>query len=108
MVGATEEVLKEKQIEYKVAKFPFAPMAKAKIEQATLGFVKILYGPTYKEILGAHIVGSKATELIAQLVQAMELETTIDELSQAIQPHPTISETIAETAHVGISGAIHL
>ncbi len=107
-IGMSEPVLKEKGIEYKVAKFPFAPLAKAKIEEATDGFIKILYGPKYRELLGVHIVGAKATELIGEFVLGKVLETTVDEIGHAIHPHPTISETIMETAHVAIGGAIHL
>jgi dihydrolipoamide dehydrogenase len=107
-IGMTEEKLKEKKTEYKVAKFPFAPMAKAKIEMATDGFIKILFEPKYREILGVHILGAKATELIAEFVLGKVLETTLDEIGHAIHPHPTISETIMEAAHVGLGGAIHL
>ena len=107
-IGFTEPALKEKGMDYKVAKFPFAPLAKAKIEEATEGFVKILYEPKYREILGAHIVGAKATEMISEFVLGKLLEATVDEFAQAIHPHPTLSETIMEAAHVAIGGAIHL
>ncbi len=107
-IGLTESALKEKAIEYKVAKFPFAPLAKAKIEESTEGFIKILYEPHYREILGVHIVGAKATELISEFVVGKILEATVDEFAHAIHPHPTISETIMEAAHVAIGGAIHL
>ena len=107
-IGKTEAELKEKGTDYKVAKFPFSPLAKAKIENETDGFIKILYGVQYKEILGVHIVGAKATELISEFVLGKILETTIDEIAHAIHPHPTISETIMEAAHLGIGPAIHL
>lgn len=107
-IGHKEDALKEKGIEYGIAKFPFAPLAKAKIEDATEGFIKILYDKKYKELLGVHIVGAKATELISEFVLGKLLETTVDEIGQAIHPHPTISETIMETAHVAEGGAIHL
>jgi dihydrolipoamide dehydrogenase len=107
-VGRTEKALKEAKIDYKIAKFPFAPMAKAKIEDCTDGFVKILYGAKYREILGVHIVHAKATEFIAEFVLGKLLETTIDEIGMAIHPHPTLSETVMEAAHVAAGGAIHL
>lgn len=107
-VGMTEKKLKEKGIEYLVAKFPFAPLAKAKIEGTTDGFVKILYGNKHREILGAHIVHAKATEMIAEFVFGQILETTIDELGLTIHPHPTLSETVMEAAHVAHGGGIHL
>lgn len=107
-IGHTEIQLREKSIDYKIAKFPFSPLAKAKIENIEEGFVKILYDPKYKDLLGVHIIGAKATELIAEFVLGKSLEVTIDEIAHAIHPHPTISETIMEAAHVGIGGAIHL
>jgi dihydrolipoamide dehydrogenase len=107
-VGRTEKVLKEKKIEYKSAKFPFAPMAKAKIDGVTEGFIKILYDPKYREILGVHIVNAKATELIAEFALGKNLEATVDEIGLTIHPHPTISETIQEVAHTAIGGAIHM
>ncbi len=106
-IGKTEQALKAKNIEYKVAKFPFAPMAKAKIENATEGFVKILYEPKFKEILGVHILGARATEMIAEFCLGKILETTLDEIGYTIHPHPTLSETIMEAAHAGMGGAIH-
>ena len=107
-VGRTEQALKAAKVDYKVAQFPFAPMARAKIDDATEGFVKIIYEPKYREILGAHIVGAKATEMIAEFALGMVLETTVDEIAHTIHPHPTISETIMEAAHVAMGGAIHL
>jgi dihydrolipoamide dehydrogenase len=107
-LGKKESELKISKQEYKVAKFPFSPMAKAKIENITEGFIKILYDPKYKEILGVHIIGHKASELISEFVLGQMLETTIDEIAHSIHPHPTLSETILETAHIGIGGALHL
>ena len=107
-IGLSEQQIKEKAIDYQTAKFPFAPLAKAKIEEITDGFIKIFYDSKYREILGVHIVGAKATELISEFVLGKVLETTIDEIGHAIHPHPTISETIMEAAHVAEGGAIHL
>ena len=107
-IGITEDKAKADKIPYQVAKFPFAPMAKAKIEDATIGFVKIVYEPKYREILGVHIVGATATEMIAEFALGKVLETTIDEIGHTIHPHPTISETVMEAAHVALGGAIHL
>lgn len=107
-IGLTEKALKEKGIEYKVGKFPFTPMAKAKIEDATDGFVKILFEPKYREILGVHIVNARATEMIAEFSLAKVLESTLDEIAHTIHPHPTLSETIMEAAHAGLGGAVHM
>ena len=79
-----------------------------KIDDATEGFVKILYEPKFKELLGVHIVGAKATELIAEFALAKVLESTVDEIGHTIHPHPTISETIMEAAHTVMGGAIHM
>ncbi|MEY4630561.1 MAG: hypothetical protein RIQ81_681 [Pseudomonadota bacterium] len=107
-IGMTEQTLKQKKIDYKSGKFPFSPMAKAKIENATEGFIKILFEPKYREILGVHIVGAKATELIAEFALGKVLETTVDEIGQTIHPHPTISETVMEAAHAALGHAIHM
>ena len=107
-IGRTEQALKAAGVAYKVAQFPFAPMARAKIDDATEGFIKIIYEPKYKEILGVHIIGQKATEMIAEFALGKVLETTVDEIAHTIHPHPTISETVQEAAHVALGGAIHL
>lgn len=107
-IGMTEKTLKAKNTPYKVAKFPFAPMAKAKIEDATEGFIKIIYEPKFRELLGVHIVGAKATEMIAEFALGKVLETTVDEIGLTIHPHPTLSETIMEAAHTAVGGAIHM
>lgn len=107
-IGRSEEQLKKDNVTYKSAKFPFAPLAKAKIEGATEGFIKILFEPKYKEILGVHIIGGRATELIAEFSLGKNLETTVDEIGHTIHPHPTISETVMEAAHAAMGGAIHM
>jgi len=107
-IGMTEKALKDKGTEYKVGKFPFSPMAKAKIEEATDGFVKILFEPKYHEILGVHIVNARATEMISEFSLGKVLETTVDEIAHTIHPHPTLSETIMEAAHAALGGAVHL
>ena len=107
-IGYTEEVCKEKGLDYKIGKFPFTPMAKAKIEDAAVGFVKIIFEPKYREILGVHIIGAMATEMIAEFALGKILETTVDEIAMTIHPHPTMSETIMEAAHDAMGGAIHM
>lgn len=107
-VGMTETELKDAGIEYKVGKFPFAPIAKAAIEGGTEGFVKILFDPKYHELLGVHIVGAKATEMIAEFTLGKMLESTVDEIAHTIHPHPTVSEAAMEAAHAAIGKAIHM
>lgn len=107
-IGMTEDQVKKAGKEYKTAQFPFAPMARAKIDDATEGFIKLIYEPKYREILGVHITGAKATEMIAEFAVAKVLESTIDEIGHTIHPHPTISETAMEAAHAAMGGAIHM
>ncbi|HKV52811.1 MAG TPA: dihydrolipoyl dehydrogenase [Gemmatimonadaceae bacterium] len=106
-VGATEQQLKDKNIAYKVGKFPFSANGRARTAGETEGFVKILADPKYGEILGAHIIGAHATELIHELVVARENELTIEEVDLAIHAHPTLSEAIAEAALDAMGRVIH-
>ena len=107
-IGQTVAALETAKVDFKVAKFPFAPNAKAKIEGGAMGFIKLLYDPQFKEVLGVHIVGARATELIAEFALGKVLETTVDEIGHTIHPHPTISETVMEVAHAAMGGAIHM
>ncbi len=107
-IGITEQKAKAESIAYKTAKFPFSALAKANIEGATMGFIKIIFEPKYKEILGVHICGATATELIAEFALGKVLETTVDEIAETVHPHPTISETVMEAAHAALGEAIHM
>jgi dihydrolipoamide dehydrogenase len=102
-VGLTEAQAKEKGLEIKVGKFPFAGNSKATIVGSHDGFVKIVADAKYGEILGVHIIGPQATELIAEAVAVMELEGTIDELMFTIHAHPTISEAMLD-AYAAVEG----
>ena len=102
-VGLTEAQAKEKGIEIKVGKFPFAGNSKATIVGSHDGFIKIVADARYGEILGVHIIGPQATELIAEAVAVMELEGTIDELMFTIHAHPTISEAMLD-AYAAVEG----
>lgn len=97
-IGLTEEACKEKKLDYKVGKFPFSASGRARTSGETEGFVKIIRDTKYGEILGAHIVGAHATELIHELLVARENEFTVEEIDLAIHAHPTLSEAIAEAA----------
>ena len=97
-IGLTEAQVKEKKIEYKVGRFPFSASGRARTSGETEGFVKIIRDAKYGEILGAHIVGAHATELIHELAVARENEFTVEEIELAIHAHPTLSEAIAEAA----------
>ena len=106
-VGLTEQACKEKKIEYKVGKFPFSANGRARTAGEGEGFVKIIRGAKYGEILGAHIVGAHATEMIHELVLARTNEYTVEEVELAIHAHPTLSEAIAEAAMDSMGRMIH-
>ena len=97
-VGLTEQACKDKTIDYKVGKFPFMASGRARTSGETEGFVKIIRGAKYGEILGAHIVGAHATEMIHELILARTNEYTVEEVDLAIHAHPTLSEAIAEAS----------
>ncbi|HEY3627252.1 MAG TPA: dihydrolipoyl dehydrogenase [Terracidiphilus sp.] len=101
--GLTEIQAKEKGYEVKVGKFPFAGNSKATIVDSHDGFVKIVSDAKYGEILGVHIIGPQATELIAEAVAVMELEGTIDELMFTIHAHPTLAEAMLD-AYAAVEG----
>jgi dihydrolipoamide dehydrogenase len=106
-VGLTEQQCKEKKLDYKVGKFPFSANGRARTSGETEGFVKIIRGAKYGEILGAHIVGAHATEMIHELVLARTNEFTVEEVDLAVHAHPTLSEAIAEAALDSMGKMIH-
>jgi dihydrolipoyl dehydrogenase len=97
-IGLTEEQCKTQKLAYKVGRFPFSANGRARASNETEGFVKIITDPKYGEILGAHIVGSHASEMIHELIVARENEYTVEEVDLAIHAHPTLSEATAEAA----------
>ena len=101
--GLTEAQAKEKGYEVKIGKFPFAGNSKATIVASHDGFVKIVADAKYGEILGVHIIGPQATELVAEAVAVMELEGTVDELMFTIHAHPTLSEAMLD-AYAAVEG----
>jgi dihydrolipoamide dehydrogenase len=107
-IGKTEKALKAEGIDYKVGKFPFQASGKAVASNQPEGFVKMLVDPTHGEILGAHIVGSDATELIAEYGLGMKLEATAEEIHNTIHAHPTLSEAMMEAAAAVFGEAIHI
>ena len=107
-VGLTEAKAKEMGYDVKVGRFPFSASGKARILGEEEGFVKIVGESKYDEILGVHIIGPHATELIAEACVAMQLESTADELGRTMHAHPTVSESIMEAAE-GVHGlTIHI
>lgn len=107
-VGLTEEQAREQGHDIEVGKFPWVGVGRAVAAGHTDGFVKIIRGKKYSEILGAHIVGPSATELIAEFVIGRHLESTVEELEKAIHPHPTLSEGVSEAALAALGRPIHI
>ena len=105
--GLTERAAKERGYDVKVGKFPFSAIGKAMILGQTDGFVKIVSDSRYDEVLGVHIVGPRATELIAEASLGLKLETTVEEIARTIHAHPTLSEAMMEAAHSVYGEAIH-
>jgi dihydrolipoamide dehydrogenase len=95
-VGLTEAQAKEKGFQVKVGKFPFVGNSKATILDAHDGFIKVIADAKYGEILGVHIIGPFATEIIAEVVTAMELEATVEEMMFTIHAHPTVAEALLD------------
>ena len=95
-VGLTEAQAKEKGLQIKVGKFPFTANSKASIVDSHEGFIKVVADAKYGEILGVHIIGPQATELIAEAVTALELEATIEEMMFTIHAHPTLAEAMLD------------
>ena len=107
-VGLTEEQAKAQGIDYMVGKFPMSANGKALILNGGEGLVKIIAGREYGEVLGMHIIGPRATDLIAEGALAIRLEATIDELISTIHSHPTVTETMRECALDALGRAVHI
>jgi dihydrolipoamide dehydrogenase len=104
-VGYTEKAAKDAGFEIKVGKFPFIASGKAVASGATEGFVKVIYDAKYGEFLGCHMIGMNVTEIIAEAVTARKLETTAQEILNAVHPHPTMSEGLKEATAVAYGEA---
>ena len=107
-VGLTERAAKEKGLKFKVGKFPFMASGKARAIGEIDGFVKLIFGEPHGEILGAHIIGAEATELIAEMCLAIGMEATWEDIEHTIHAHPTLSEAVHEATGVAYGHAIHI
>jgi dihydrolipoamide dehydrogenase len=107
-VGLTEKAAREAGHEVRIGKFPFIFSGRALASDETEGFVKLVFDAKYGELLGAHLIGSQATELVAELVMAKKLEATEEEILHAIHPHPTYSEAVMEAAGQGLGESVHI
>ena len=101
-------LLKEQGYEVKIGKFPFSASGKARAMGETAGMVKLVFDAKYDELLGAHIVGPEATELIGELLAVKNLDGTGKSILSIIHPHPTLSEAIMEAAGVAHNEAINI
>ena len=106
-VGISEEQARERKLDFKVGKFPFSANGRARASNETDGFVKIIRDAKYGEILGAHIVGGHASEMIHELGLARENEYTVEEVDLFVHAHPTLSEAIAEACLDSMGRVMH-
>jgi len=107
-VGLTERAAKDQGLKYRVGKFPFMASGKARAVGEIEGFVKLILGEPHGEVLGAHIIGAEATEMIAELGLAITLEATHEEIEATIHAHPTLSEAVHEATGQAYGTAIHI
>ncbi len=106
-VGLTESEARQRGHEVAVGKFPFSALGKSAILGKTEGFVKVVRETRYDQVLGVHIVGAHATDLIAEACVALQVETTTEELVRTIHAHPTLSEAVAEAAQAALGRPLH-
>jgi len=107
-VGRTEEQLKSDGVDYQVGSFPFAASGRAKAKGDTTGLVKIIRDKSNDRVVGAHLIGPSASELLAQSVLAMEFDATVEDIAHTIHAHPTLSEAMHEAALSADGRAIHI
>jgi dihydrolipoamide dehydrogenase len=107
-VGLTETEAKRRGYDVRVGTFPFSVLGRARIAGETEGFVKIVAERHYDQVLGVHIIGPRATELVGEATIALRLEATVEEFVRTIHSHPTMSEAIGEAAHAVHGHAIHI
>tara|TARA_B100000029_G_scaffold478620_1_gene524903 strand:+ start:3900 stop:5276 length:1377 start_codon:yes stop_codon:yes gene_type:complete len=107
-IGMTEETAQKKGYKLKIGKFPFRALGKSMAVSETDGFVKIIYDEKYGELLGCHIIGTDATNIITEVGIARKLETTHAEILKTVHPHPTLSEAIHEATADAFDESIHI
>lgn len=107
-VGLTEQEAIARGYDVRIGTFPFGVLGRAKMASETDGFVKIVADKKYDEVLGVHMIGLRATELVAEATALLRLECTVEELVRTIHAHPTMAEAIGEAAHAAQGAAIHI
>lgn len=106
-VGLTERQAVERGFDVRIGTFPFGVLGRAKMAGEIEGFVKIVAEKKYDEVLGVHMIGLRATELVSEATLALRLESTVEELVRTIHAHPTMAEAVGEAAHAAHGAAIH-
>ena len=107
-MGLKEAQAAEKGLKFKVGKFPFSANGKAVASNHTTGFVKVIIDEETHKILGVHIIGNGATDLISEFIPAMNAGLTAEEIIESIHPHPTLSEASLEALLGALGRAIHI
>jgi dihydrolipoyl dehydrogenase len=107
-IGLTEQEAVKRGFDVRIGTFPFGVLGRAKMAGETEGFVKIVAEKKYDEILGVHMIGMRATELVSEAAVALRLEATVEELIRTIHAHPTMAEAVGEAAHAAHGAAIHV
>ncbi len=107
-MGMTEDEAAAAGIEVKIGKFPFSASGKASAAGDNDGFVKLIFDAKYGELLGAHMIGSNVTEMVAELILAKTSEATAHQIIKSIHPHPTMSEAVMEAAAAAYDEVIHI
>ena len=107
-VGISEAEAKEKGINAASGKFPFAASARALTQGATDGYVKVIFDKDTKQVLGFHIIGPEASDLIGEASLAIEMGSSVEDISLTVHPHPTLTETVMEAAKAALGEAIHI
>jgi dihydrolipoamide dehydrogenase len=107
-VGLTERQVKESGRDYRVGKFPYSANGRARSMGQTAGFVKLVTDARTAEVLGVHMIGANVSELVAELVLAMEYRASADDIAMTIHAHPTLSEVTKEAALAALGRPIHI
>jgi dihydrolipoamide dehydrogenase len=107
-VGLTEREARDRGYDVRIGSFPFGVLGRAKMAGEQEGFVKIVADAKYGEVLGVHMIGLRATELVAEATLALRMEATVEELVRTIHAHPTMAEAVGEAAHAVLGAPIHM
>jgi dihydrolipoamide dehydrogenase len=108
VVGLSEAEAKEKGYDAASGKFPFAALARAMIQGSTEGYVKVIFDKVSKQVLGFHIIGTGAADLIGEAAHALEMGSSVEDIGLTVHPHPTMTEAFMEASKAALGEAIHI